>query len=430
VIGRRTALRLGGTTALVAGAALVARAVDQGLVVDLGSPGLQAWDDWNDRRYAGPLALVSAGVLASSPHNTQPWRFAIGRHGVDIFEVPARALGAMDPFGRERLLGLGAAIHNMALASTGIDRAAIVRLLPDPANPGHVARLELGPDDVVRTPHPLLAVIGRRHTDRGAYAGGPLTTAQMAQLGAAARAPDVRIAILDPATQRGKTFAALTIDATAAITSDAEMMAASHRWFRHSRRDRDRLKDGLSVATSGVTPLLAAAAAMLPEQSAASEGRYWLAATRDAALPTASAFALILVRNLADRRSGLLAGGAWQRFHLIATSLGLVVQPLNQLPEMVDRERQRGQPPRFAGAIDALLDDPSWRPTFALRLGHPATPASPSPRRPVSEVIGEPARLGFDIERARAETAGQDAALQRKLGGRRRHAVPPGAIMH
>jgi len=78
------------------------------------------------------------------------------------------------------------------------------------------------------------------------------------------------------------------------------MMTASHGWFRHARRDQDRLKDGLAIATSGVSPLLAATAAMLPQQSAGSEGRYWLAGTRDTALPTASAFALILVRDLAD----------------------------------------------------------------------------------------------------------------------------------
>ncbi len=141
MISRRAALGYAGGAALFAG---VGRAFDQRLIVPLGTPGLTAWDDWNQDRYVGPLSLVAAGVLAASPHNSQPWRFAIGRLGVDIFEVPGRGLGAMDPFGRERILGLGAAIHNMALASTGIDRSAVVRLLPDPANPAHVARIELG----------------------------------------------------------------------------------------------------------------------------------------------------------------------------------------------------------------------------------------------------------------------------------------------
>jgi hypothetical protein len=151
---------------------------------------------------------------------------------------------------------------------------------------------------------------------------------------------------------------------------------------------------------------------MLPEQSAESEGRYWLEGTRDTALPTASAFALITVMDPWDRRSAILAGSAWQRLHLTAISLGLAAQPLNQLPEMIDRERELGRPPGFARAADALLTDTQWRPTFALRLGHPFGPALASPRRPVSEVMGPPARLAFDIERSAADTAKHERVLE------------------
>jgi len=415
MIDRRTALRAGGGAALFGVGAGLVRAIDQGLIIPRHRPGLAAWHDWNTRRYAGPLALVSAGILGASPHNTQPWGFALSRYGVDVFELPARALGAMDPFGRERMLGLGAAVHNMALASTGIDRRAVVKLLPDAANPQHVATIELGPEGERTVPHPLLAAIGHRHTDRGPYRGGAVTDAAMTTLAGAARTDAVRIALFPAEGARGQRFGALTIDATAAIVEDADMMAASHAWFRHSRRDQDRLMDGLAVATSGVSPWLAAAAAILPEQSAASEGRYWLAGTRDIAVPTASAFGLILVSDLADRRAMLLAGAAWQRLHLLATALGIAVQPLNQLPEMIDRQRQLRQLPRFARRTDALLDDPLWRPTFAFRIGHPVTAAAPSPRRPVSAVIGQPARLAYDVARARAETAAQEAALARRL---------------
>ncbi len=414
MIDRRTALRLGGGAALLTVGAGVARAIDQGVIPVFDRPGLAAWDDWNDDRYAGPLALVAGGVLASSPHNSQPWHFAVGRLGVDIFEVPGRALGAMDPLGRERLAGLGAAIHNMSIASTGIGRSAVVRLLPDPQNPLHVARIALGPEGRATPPHPLIHAIGRRHVDRGPYAGGPITAMDAATLRATAGSPLVRIVTFDAASPQGKRFAALTLDATAAIVADTEMMASSHRWFRHDRRDQDRLKDGLQVNTAGISPWLAAAAAMLPDQTPASEGRYWLAATQETALPTASMFALIMVADPWDRRSALLAGSAWQRLHLTATSLGLAAQPLNQLCEMIDRDRQLARPPRFARAADALLDNPLWRPTFALRLGHPLVPAGASPRRPVSDVIGPPARLAWDIEQARAETASMDAQLARQ----------------
>ena len=200
----------------------------------------------------------------------------------------------------------------------------------------------------------------------------------------------------------GRRFAALTDDATVAITSDAAMMADSHRWFRHDHGEAERLMDGLTLATSGVSPWLAAAAAMLPAQSAASEGEYWLAATRDTHLPTASLFGLILTPQPHDRRSALLVGGAWQRLHLNATAAGLAAQPLNQLPEMIDREAQLGQPPRFARAADGLLDDPAWRPSFCFRLGVADAPSGAALRRPVSAVLGPPARMAWEVEQWRA----------------------------
>jgi hypothetical protein len=379
---------------------VVGRAWQQGLFG--GSiPGLAAWDDWASQRQAGALRLVGAAVLAASPHNTQPWTFAVGRLGVDVFEVPARSLGTMDPFGRERLAGLGAAIHNMALASTAVGRAARVKLLPDPRNPQHVARVLLGPDNSGPAPHSLLPAIARRHTHRGAWRGGALPTAKVQALLDFPEFPGVRVLLFEAASPRGIRFAELSEDATAAIAGDAAMMADSHRWFRHERSDAAALMDGLTLRTSGISPWLAAGAALLPAQSAESEGRYWLAATRDTQLPTASLFGLILTPDPHDRRAALLVGGAWQRLHLNAVAAGLVAQPLNQLPEMIDRQAQLRAAPAFARATDALLDDPAWRPSFGFRIGVADEPALPALRRPVSAVLGPPARLAWEVEQWR-----------------------------
>lgn len=415
---------LGGGLVALAGAGLF-RAVQQGVIDFDGEPGLKAWEDWDRRRHSGPLALVAAGLLAASPHNSQPWRFAVNRLGVDIFEVPERQLGALDPFGRERMAGLGCAIHNMALASTLIGRAGTVRLLPDPNSRRHVARIELaGEGEPAPGPHPLLPAIGRRHTHRGAWTGAPITAEAQAALLDVPRPPEVGIALLAADSAAGQRFAALTAEATQAITEDAEMMRASQRWFRHDRAEIDRRRDGLTMATSGAPGWMAAAAMLGPRPGAETEARFWLSATRDTHLPTASLFGLIHVPNAFDRRQGLLVGAAWQRLHLIATSLGLVAQPLNQLPEMIDRDWQLGRPGGFLRASEALLPAGTPRPALAFRLGHAEHPARPSIRRPVSMVMGRPARLGYEVARAEAETAERDAQLQRRLardGGVARH---------
>lgn len=382
-------------------AGVAGRAWQQGLFGG-SDPALAAWRDWSSQRQVGALRLVGAAVLAASPHNSQPWSFAIGRMGVDVFEVPSRALGSLDPFGRERLAGLGAAVHNMALASTSLGRAARVQLLPDPANPLHVARVLLGADGSGPAPHRLLPDIARRHTHRGAWRGGLLAGAKLAELLDFPAFAGVKLALFEAASPRGQRFAALTADATSAIAGDDVMMADSQRWFRHERSDASSSMDGLTLATSGIAPWLAAGAALLPAQSPATEGRFWLAATRDVHLPTASLFGLILAADPHDRRSALLVGSAWQRLHLNAVAAGLAAQPLNQLPEIIDREAQLQQRPRFARAVDALLDDPAWRPGFAFRMGVADAPALPALRRPVSAVIGPPARLAWEVEQWRS----------------------------
>jgi hypothetical protein len=81
------------------------------------------------------------------------------------------------------------------------------------------------------------------------------------------------------------------------------------------------------------------------------------------------------------------AGMLWERLHRVATGLGLAAQPLNQLQETVDREKQLGSPASTQKVLASLVGDSHWRPTFAFRLGFPLRAASSSPRRDLESVI-------------------------------------------
>lgn len=50
-------------------------------------------------------------------------------------------------------------------------------------------------------------------------------------------------------------------------------------------------------------------------------------------------FGVIAVPELYGRIGQVSAGRLWQRLHLEMTALVLAAQPMNQLPEVVDRER-------------------------------------------------------------------------------------------
>ncbi len=98
-------------------------------------------------------------------------------------------------------------------------------------------------------------------------------------------------------------------------------------------------------------------------------------------------FGLIAVRELYDQPQTVQAGQVWQRMHLWASSQKLAMQPVNQLLEIVDRERQLGQESQTARFVDELTGDSVWKPTFAFRLGHPTMNVLASARRPVENVL-------------------------------------------
>ena len=144
-LDRRTLLRrcgmVAGTVAVGGAGALGYRAYDQGVFEVGQGPAYQPWTDGN--RHEGLVPLVAAATLAPNPHNSQPWLFRLGPDRVDLFADTSRNIGAIDPFKREKYIGLGAALENLVLAagSTGWD--ARVTLMPEGAHSSHAARIEL-----------------------------------------------------------------------------------------------------------------------------------------------------------------------------------------------------------------------------------------------------------------------------------------------
>jgi len=107
--------------------------------------------------------LVAAAILAPSSHNTQPWRFRLAAHRIDLWADRTRALPVNDPDDRELLLSCGAALFNLRVASARHGLAASVVLQPDAAHPDLLARVALAP-----TPHEGPLAAGRRWSRRPA----------------------------------------------------------------------------------------------------------------------------------------------------------------------------------------------------------------------------------------------------------------------
>ncbi len=392
-LNRRQFLRgAGGVTVLLVGGG-VFRAVDQGVFAAGTGPAYEEWTDWQTETLEGPLRLVQSAILAANPHNSQPWLFRVNDDAIDLYADTGRHLGAMDPYLREMHIGLGCAIENMLVtaAATGYD----VQLQLEEgklATPGTTLQMEkaatLALTAGTPTPNALYDAIPTRHTNRYNYDNArslsdELTT-EMAEIAAAD--PRVRLFAYRKGTPAFLQLADATVTSTEAIIADHEMAHDSYVWIDQSWQEVQQEKDGPYIDTAGVPPYLRGFVKMLPSTSQQQIDSGWLSST-EAAMKNTDILGFLSVPDLYEKADALRAGRIWQHMHLWATSQGLAMQPINQMPEIVDRDRQLGQESSTALVMDAITGDPAWRPTFAFRLGYPVNSVLPSARRPVEEVL-------------------------------------------
>ena len=382
-----------------AGAAVLAaagyRAWDRGVFSQGQGPAYEPWGQSLGKASDGAQQPLHAAILAASAHNTQPWLFQITDGGFDVLADRSRNLGAFDPFRREMHISLGCAITNL-LISASINGYQINRYVPvagkfalsPPDVPALAAQLGFTRTGETTTRLLLLArAMAHRHTNRGAYiADKPVPSAVLNAIVRPAQQPNVSIAfITDPGAR--KEFGSLIVEATQRIVDDAQMSADSARWLRAGAKEIDAHRDGITLETSGLSPLMVDTAKMLPDMGAASADKYWLAMTRDTQVATAPAYGVLLVQDRMDMPQALSAGQVWQLLHLSATTVKLAAQPMNQPMECIDRNAMLGRPDTFLKSVAEFAKLPDWQPAFVFRMGTPMTPVYPSPRRPLGDVI-------------------------------------------
>lgn len=385
---RRQFLKGAGIGAAVVGVgglgALTWRATGQGVFEAGQGNAYAAWHEWDQGSI--PLILVRSAILSANPHNTQPWQFAVSSSAVDVYVDRNRNTGAMDPYLREQHIGLGCALENLLIAGQAKGLAPVVSILPKPADPNLIAHVELGQGTPASLD--LYRAIPKRHTDRSAY--DTTRTVSQATLGvldqAVADISGARIVWISsdaPKRQIGQ----LIVEGAQAFAADREQSSDSHRWWRDSWSDIQRYKDGMTIDTSGASPLLIALGKILPPLSREQNDQSWIQLTRDQYVKSAAAFGVVVVRDEGDNSQRINGGRLYQRVHLAAVNRGLGMQPLNTLTERIDREKVLGIAPRFTEAVASLLQEPEWQPLMSFRIGYSTVTPAPSPRRPANEVM-------------------------------------------
>lgn len=312
--------------------------------------------------------LVRYATLAANSHNTQPWRFALDADAIAIQPDFSRRTPAVDPDDHHLWVSLGCAAENLTLAAAALGRRAEPQF---DARSGLIRTL-LEPMAPVRSP--LFNAIPRRQCTRAEYDSRAVPVAELRALASTASGPGVQVLLL---TDRARIDAVIDFvtQGNSAQMRDAAFVRELKHWIRFSDREALASRDGLFARSSGnpaVPRWLGNLLFRLFFTESAENDKY-------ARQLRSSAAVAVFVGRAERPAQWIEIGRAYQRFALLATSLGIRNAFVNQPVEVPSLREQFAQ---WLG-----LDES--RPGLIVRFGRgPLMP--PSLRRPVEAVIGGP----------------------------------------
>ena len=371
----------GGAVALASVAGIGYRSEDNGVWNSGSGKPYELWDGWQE--VPGHGAIVAAGILAANPHNTQPWTFTVDGDTIDVAPDDSRSMPRTDADAREHIAGLGCAAENMVIAARGRGLDSAIDLWPAP---DVAVRITLAPGPTATERETALAdAIARRHTNRGPYSPTTVSSDDLARLtDADAGAASVRW-VTDPiaVAQLGSLY----VDATQAIIDDEESSIEGFSWFRSTRADIEKYRDGLTLDAQGLDSLTLAAAKILPATSRTSGDKFWLKSTREVHTATAAAYGIITVPHVQDATDRINGGRLLEHVHVAATADGLALHHMNQVTERIARDAALGDPDAFGARWEAAVGVPAQSTLVSFRIGHPHRAPRRSPRRAVESVL-------------------------------------------
>jgi nitroreductase len=308
--------------------------------------------------------VLTMASRAPSVHNSQPWRWRVGDASLHLYSDASRHLPSTDPDGRDMILSCGAALNHCVVALAAIGWQAKVARMPNPAEPSHLAAIELvphAPDSVDIT---LAAAIPRRRTDRRHYSSWSVPVGDLALMAARAARNGVTLRPVDASDNLNKIVA----QSVWRHASDRDYLAELSAW------------SGRYASVAGVPARNTPA----PDSSAAIPSR--LFAGPALAMPPGSspaednAVMLALGTQTDDRLAQLRAGEATSVLLLSATSMGLASCPVTEPLEVAEtREAVRSD----------IFGNNSY-PQMLLRVGWAPINADPlpsTPRRELSDFV-------------------------------------------
>ena len=322
--------------------------------------------------------VVAAATRAPSIHNTQPWQFTASDGRLEVHLDRGRALPVLDPTGRQQVISCGIAIEFALVALADAGTAAEAELLPDPAEPGHLATVRVsGPHAPTDADRALAAAIEARHTVRAPFLPQAVPVELLDQLEADAAVFGTWFKQITRSEEEVATVF-LIARAEEMEQGDPAYVAELQSWLRTDPGAADGVPVGAVPSDDPQSRpsdwLIRDFIAGSREHSAFQPG-----GDPDAPPPTVERPTVVLLGTMDDdREAWLLSGRALGRVLLRATAAGLAASPLTQALDWPATRTQLRSRLSLVG-----------HPQMLIRMGYP--PEGPvgvvSGRRPVSEVL-------------------------------------------
>jgi hypothetical protein len=309
--------------------------------------------------------LVRYATLAPSSHNTQCWRFHIAEHAISILPDLARRCPAVDPDDHHLFVSLGCAAENLVQA------ALANGLYASPAFDAATSELRIALEPTLGVTSSMFQAIPQRQSTRCEYDGRPLSVTELGWLAQAGTGTGVRVLMqVDQASTEG-TLEAVVAGNTAQL-HDPRFVDELKTWIRFSRAEAARTGDGLFSGCTGNPSVPRWLGGLLFGLLVTPQGE----SDRAAKQVRSSAGLAIFVSEGDDPAHWVEVGRCYERFALLATSLGIRTALLNQPVEVPALRRQ----------LATRLGLGTHRPDLVVRFGRgPRMPASL--RRPVQAVL-------------------------------------------
>ncbi|KWX68713.1 nitroreductase family protein [Mycobacterium sp. NAZ190054] len=309
-------------------------------------------------------SALSLANRAPSVHNSQPWQWRVGGRSVHLYANSDLLLPHTDPEGRDLVISCGAALNHCVVALAALGWQSRVHRYPNPAEPGHLAALELHRYPAAELDVTLAAAIPRRRTDRRHYSSWPVPRGDIALMGARAARAGVMLRRIDDL----EGLTRLVNAAAHRHGADPGYLTELATWSgRYASTAGVPARSAPGPDGAGPIPPRTFAGGVLPQPPDA-----------DAVDDNAAVLALGTVDD--DELSWLRAGEATSVVLLTATALGLASCPITEPLEIAET--------REAVRRDVFGAD--GHPQMLLRVGWAPVNADPlpsTPRRDLTEVV-------------------------------------------